>query len=657
MGAHPVPVEKHFPERDYPELLEAYRRSMLRELDLIDQQTNWSDRLFTPLEAEVEVTRSGRPRRQLTDLLTALKSEKTDTPALVIGEPGSGKSVALRRLCRLLLDEVTPTGKLPIYINLKEWETETALDDLPLGNIDKLKSFILRNLLERGDIDAHAFLNAYFNKMYEHHRIFFILDSFDEIPAVMDVSEDSPLIDKISLLFSKFLGHATRGVLASRPFKQPTLSFVPGTRVDVRPFDEARIARTLQNGAQLPHHSVRTLFQSAPHLLSLARNPMMASLLANYLKTNPGKTPTRQADLYENYLRERLRASSYETARMGFNNDSILEASCALAATMFAEGGLGLEAPLETLASLLPKQRVRDVVAVLRHARIGRLGIGVQERFSFVHRRFNEYFVVQALLKEHEPLHLEDIPNNGRYRDALVLYCEVASDESATAVASYCWRELGSKKDGIAMYQYTKSIQCLRFLAEAFRARRACVGEFAEALGDLIRANLRLGGDLLFAKLSTEAIGILPDAEIESLVVQAMRLGNTWIRQTALRSCRHLAFLGEDLKNQLMIYLAELEPGRLLKKREQLAFSLSLSEAFASVRQYLKVLRCDVLLAKVGLLIATILSPILMATFMLLARTGEHLGRLGQNRMMVEPESREMLFGLVPFKDYFKLVV
>jgi len=42
----------------------------------------------------------------------------------VLGEPGYGKSTALRKLANMLLAEVYKTNKIPIYINLKDWQVD-----------------------------------------------------------------------------------------------------------------------------------------------------------------------------------------------------------------------------------------------------------------------------------------------------------------------------------------------------------------------------------------------------------------------------------------------------------------------------------------------------------------------------------------------------
>ncbi|MFN7118202.1 MAG: hypothetical protein ACK4TA_15485 [Saprospiraceae bacterium] len=116
MGIHPESLDKDIPERDFNERLESVCKSLVDDLRSIDIKTNWSVHNFVPLEAEVEVQTDSGSKKKVTDLLKAIKSSK-DRVFLVLGDPGSGKSVALRKLCQDLAKEVKKTKKIPIYIN------------------------------------------------------------------------------------------------------------------------------------------------------------------------------------------------------------------------------------------------------------------------------------------------------------------------------------------------------------------------------------------------------------------------------------------------------------------------------------------------------------------------------------------------------------
>ena len=105
MKEHPVPLEKEFSEKKYNQRFKSFCGVLLDDINRLDRETNWSAEYYTPLDAEVEVQSRNRRLRKVTDLLTAIRSDPSSQVFLVIGDPGSGKSVALRKLCRDLLKE------------------------------------------------------------------------------------------------------------------------------------------------------------------------------------------------------------------------------------------------------------------------------------------------------------------------------------------------------------------------------------------------------------------------------------------------------------------------------------------------------------------------------------------------------------------------
>ena len=125
---------------------------MENKVDRFDKEFNWLDRYFIPLKADIEIKRKNGKYKKVVDLLTALKKchQKNSPTYLLIGEPGAGKSVALRKLCRELLKEVDESGKIPLYINLKEWKNMS--ESLYEGNMltqEHLVEFVLDFLCNR----------------------------------------------------------------------------------------------------------------------------------------------------------------------------------------------------------------------------------------------------------------------------------------------------------------------------------------------------------------------------------------------------------------------------------------------------------------------------------------------------------------------------
>ena len=98
------------------------------------------------------------------------------------GEPGSGKSVALRHVVQKMAARAKKSRSLkstiPIYVNLKELErAEGEAIDRSL-----IESFVKKVLARSNDRDVERFLDEQFSSGIEDGTWFFLFDSFDEIP-------------------------------------------------------------------------------------------------------------------------------------------------------------------------------------------------------------------------------------------------------------------------------------------------------------------------------------------------------------------------------------------------------------------------------------------------------------------------------------------
>ena len=591
MKAHPSPVEKEFPEKGYREALKLFKQMLETDLTSLDNELNWSAATFVPLDAEVEVKSGPRRRRRITDLLSAVRADRRSKVFLVLGDPGSGKSVALRKLCRELLGEIAPTGRVPLYVNLKEWEPKEPWTEEAPPTPAQVYDFVLANLKSRTRVTGNTFLDTYFERMFEDGRLFLVLDSFDEIPSVLDVSENSWLIDRLSEALYKFLAgpHESRGILASRIFRRPTKKFDAPATLEIRPFTEGKIVQTLKNYMTYNEGLADLLFNRRPEFAALARNPFTAVLISDYARENANTLPETQADLYSSYVARRLGACRERMQEMGLSEREVLACATDIAHVMFTTEKFGLEAPVAELAARLPRRRVEQVIDLLIFAQLARLGRGHRRRFSFVHRRFNEYFAVRRLRQRRALVQTDSIPTDSRWRDALVLYCEVAEEERATDIARFCWSEVARMDDeklDMRAPQYLRSVHCLRFLKEAFRARTRCVESFRDELAAFIRSRIEAGDNLLTQKFAVEAVGLLDPEDIDEALTQALGVGNPWIDETALKSCHYLPRTSRELNDALALFIDKTDTASFVRRARELMFSLKLSNVFADLRSF-----------------------------------------------------------------------
>jgi hypothetical protein len=569
--------------------------NLARYIRDIDRNTNWSNEDYTPLEAEVEIKTSTGTKKIIKDLLEAIK-QSNDYLFLIIGEPGSGKSVALRKLCLDLLKNSLKTEYIPIYVNLKEWVgTENWHKSAPTPN--DLQLFVKAGLFNSNPDLADFFYN-YYEILNENGNLFFILDSFDEIPQILGSAADSKLIQDVTIACREFLigskNSSSRGIIASREYRMPNPQYLESTTIlRIRPFSIEKIEQTLIQGAGIDKAMISHIFKKRKDLVMLLSNPFITSLFCRYIIDNKNTLPNNQSELFQNYVNKAIDKSIKE---LGFNFLSVqqvIKFSIAVAKEIFLNSTLQL--PIKDIQEKIQNPHLIEIIEILKYAGIARGTQDSKHFFSLSHRRFYEYFIVQDMIESEELIiPLNDIPLDSLGRDTLIMYAEVAPLESARKIANYCW-EIITNHDNI---QNIESIHCLRFLIDAFIRRTEALSDFCTELSDFINSEIYEENDPIAVKLAVEALGILPVGALEEGTIRAFELNDSWLNETALRSCRHLDKISENLEYKIYHSINTMEQGdnmygysfypqsrNIKMDMNELIFSLSLSEAFKDLKE------------------------------------------------------------------------
>lgn len=433
-----------------------FLRVLLADLAGIGKAESWNDQHYTDLEAEVQVeggyyatplTRLLRSRsrgsRRVGSLMKAIDGS-SERCLLLTGDPGSGKSVALRHLASQMIERSMNSkaddAPIPLYINLRELNL-SASD----ASVDAIKAFVIDNV-RRGDADTADYLKANWDDFQQRGTWFFLFDSFDEIPAVMHAAATDPAVALYGRAIQQFmdgLGEC-RGVLASREFKSPALHW---PKVNILQLDESRqlelIERTfLSDDNKAVARAAVSLSQSATY-----RNPLFLTLLCKYVSKRASAPSNEHALLIDHVEYLARRDPEYLSKRWGFTPDDILRGAAELAVLLGDSPLLGLSPTVDEIVGAAQRDgfpfqelEVIRLIEALTYVKIGRTDVQTSDRsvrrFAFSHRRYQEGLYATRLSENLAGVDVHALVVDARRREYLVALLQIGATWAIEAVVA-----------------------------------------------------------------------------------------------------------------------------------------------------------------------------------------------------------------------------
>lgn len=412
------------------------------QLRRLSEREDWRDSRFADLEAEVEIEgrQRGRLQRRVTrrgrDGLRRVKSlakgleRSTERLILLQGEPGSGKSVALRHLAHKLAGRAMRSNRqnsrIPFYINLKELRPGRR----PITGAD-IREFVLRTVNRANSRDIDEFLTDQFDEGMRKGTWLFLFDSFDEIPDILGSTETDDAVEEYADALYDFLHtmNTSRGIVSSREFRGPRKFGWPKFSIMRL---SARQRRDLIRRAGLRREQEEQvlggLATADPALTEFSANPMLLGLVCSFVRNHDG-FPSTSHLVFEDFIEGRLKHDADRVSRRYSLQPSELRAIAEqVAFCMASVPGLGLSPSRPDLAVALQavfgvEERVDKLLDALEFVKLGgaiESGPAQDPGFTFAHRRFQEYFATCVVLRDPERVAVGALLLDGKWRETAV---------------------------------------------------------------------------------------------------------------------------------------------------------------------------------------------------------------------------------------------
>lgn len=410
------------------------------DLKQLAKAESWNDQYFTDLEAEVETDggyyasaldrlrgRKSSGLRKEKSLVRAITSS-TERAMQLVGEPGSGKSVALRHLAMQLATRGQKSNDkdaiIPIYVNLREI-------DIPPGTAvtaDAIRAFVLDNI-RRGDADTSAYVRNNWEDYVSRGIWLFLFDSFDEIPAVLHAGANSSEIREYSKAIRQFLEGMgeCKGILASREFKGPEA--LPWKKLRILPLSGAKQDELIQNSVLSPEQMDVARLHLATSHSSIGATPLFLTLLCRYVKDEK-RAPNSDHDILMMHV-ERLagREPDYLRRKYQLSVTQLLDGAERLARLFAEDDAMSLAPTLDQIVEHLgtesvPGGSVERLISALVDCKVGRADVQNAKqgdrRFAFAHRRYQEALFVRYLASHPDALSPRELLTEPRWREYTV---------------------------------------------------------------------------------------------------------------------------------------------------------------------------------------------------------------------------------------------
>ena len=600
------------------------------EIRQLNNREDWKDYRFTELEAEVEAEGKrlrALPLPFLRSTRRGLRREETLSKALELslerlilleGDPGSGKSIALRhvteKLAQRAIEDKSIKSIVPLYINLKRLVRPSGA----AINRELIEKFVKQELNRIQDRDVEQFLDDEFQTGMQEGSWLFLFDSFDELPEILGSVEADATIRSYAQAIDDFLSgfNNCRAIIASRHFRGPKHLGWPLFRI--LPLESRRweLIRKAELDPAIECELSQNLAIAPSEIQEMAKNPMFLGLLCEEMRAG-GPFPTTTHSVFEHYLQTRLtRDADRLQKRFQLGLVAVRAAAERIAFCMTIDAGLGMNPTRAKIREAMERHQLAcenldgfmTALEYLKLARPERSGMpGDAEAFTFAHHRFQEYFATCIVLSDLTRISPRQLLTDDRWRETAVV---ILQTQSAAVLAPILTEANDLLQDmmqtipdlitdpyGLIQQPASRYRDCplkpfawpagllplLSLLQDGLISRQQELPSYIQAKASRILLTASCHGMLADQKSSLEVAGISAQPVLLWLLRRAFASDSQWLKEVAFRQVARLGKIPADLAAAIRKSLIRLFHQKRLNK-EYLATHAHLSRLDDSSR-------------------------------------------------------------------------
>lgn len=473
-------------------------------------------RIYVPLKA-----RKGRDTNQI-DTWRAISEYGR---LMIVGAPGSGKSMLVRHLALLLAESGLrgPTNIVPVVFDLNRLnDSELGLEQM-LVQVFQLNDF------------PHA--DQFVNLSLKQGTLMLLFDGLDEVNS----QNRAAVVKRIQDFLDEF--KETPAIITCRKavYHQEFADYVQAT-LEIDEFSDNQIWRFLEAWKdEMPtNKSIEQLIQTLrdrPRIMALARNPLLLTIIAYLYCDTELVLPQSRTEFYEQATDFLLQQWHQDRNRFKLAQKRLVLQHLALfnqdrgADATGDKKSIGFQTVFAEVKALMPQLNLDEKDAqTLVDEIVERSGLLLSidggERYQFAHLTLQEFFAASELRQTPEDLLNRFLSDSSTWRETVKLWCGLENDSTTVIKRVY-------ETDPVTAFECLADAQKIDAavadqIVAGFKDRLAETGASGDAIRSAFAAvasDFRPRGRQIFEFLAG-ALENTQDLSVKSAAAEALSLTN-----------------------------------------------------------------------------------------------------------------------------------